>query len=170
MLSVRLGEHNLEENSADDAAEEFEVEQVIAHPDYTKEFKNDIAVLKLRGNVRFNDRISPVCLPYDSQLIRTKSLTGRSAMSKFDFWQFWKSEPHYFSSLTVTGWGATSYGGSSSPTLLQATLKVVNPNFCKNAFQKYMVITDEYLCAASEGFDKDSCQGDSGKWIWNWWK
>lgn len=87
---------------------------------------------------QFNARVQPVCLPYDSELIRKKSLTGRSAM--------------------ITGWGATSYGGSGSPTLLQATLKVVNQKFCKEAFQRYLEITDEYLCATSEGFDKDSCQ------------
>lgn len=142
MLSVRLGEHNIEEDVAEDAAEEYEIEQVITHPGYNKQFQNDIAVLKLKGNVRFNDRISPICLPYDSQLIRTKSLTGNKAI--------------------ITGWGATSYGGSSSPTLLQANLKIVNQNFCKNAFQRYLEITDEHLCAASEDFDKDSCQGDSG--------
>lgn len=33
----------------------------------------------------------------------------------------------------VTGWGLTSFNGQSSATLLQATLKVVNPTFCKNA-------------------------------------
>ena len=51
MLSVRLGEHNIEENSADDAAQEFEVAQVVTHPDYSKTYKNDIAVIKLNGNV-----------------------------------------------------------------------------------------------------------------------
>lgn len=79
MLSVRLGEHDIENNSPDDAAQEFDVAQVIGHPNYTKTFKNDIALLRLNGNVRFNERISPVCLPYDSDLIRKQSLTNRKA-------------------------------------------------------------------------------------------
>lgn len=54
----------------------------------------------------------------------------------------------------IAGWGATAYNGESSPTLLQASLKIVNPNFCKKAFEKWLTITDEYICAASEGFDK----------------
>lgn len=51
MLSVRLGEHNIEEDTSDDAPQEYEIEKVITHEQYTRSFKNDIAVLKLRGNV-----------------------------------------------------------------------------------------------------------------------
>ena len=69
-----------------------------------------------------------------------------------------------FSLAMVTGWGATSYDSSENPaTLLQATLKIVNPTFCKQAFKQWTEITDEQICAGVENWDKDSCQGDSGK-------
>lgn len=64
----------------------------------------------------------------------------------------------------ITGWGATSYESGDNPaTLLQATLKIVNQAYCKKAFQQWTEITDEQICAGVEGWDKDSCQGDSGK-------
>lgn len=92
--------------------------------------------------VNFNDRISPVCLPYDSQLFRYGDLTGRGA--------------------TITGWGKTSFNGPSSDLLQQASFEIVSQDYCKKAFEKHVTITEVYLCASNTGSTKDSCQGDSG--------
>ena len=36
-LSVRLGEHNIKEDSSDDAAQELEIAEIIRHQNYTKQ-------------------------------------------------------------------------------------------------------------------------------------
>lgn len=49
---VRLGEHDIFQDSPDDASEDYEVAKIIAHEDYVaKTFKNDIAIIKLRRKV-----------------------------------------------------------------------------------------------------------------------
>lgn len=51
-LSVRLGEHDIDTDSPDDAAIEVDVVQVTAHSQFDlKTFKNDIALLKLKQKV-----------------------------------------------------------------------------------------------------------------------
>jgi secreted trypsin-like serine protease len=53
LLSVRLGEHDIDTDSSDDAAIEVEVAQVMAHAQFDlKTFKNDIALLRLRQKAR----------------------------------------------------------------------------------------------------------------------
>ncbi|ROT77359.1 trypsin-2 [Penaeus vannamei] len=60
---------------------------------------------------------------------------------------------------TVTGWGTTSSGGSSSDTLREVDVTVVANTACQsNSYGS--AIKDTMLCAGSTG--KDSCQGDSG--------
>jgi hypothetical protein len=71
-------------------------------------------------------------------MLRSKSVVGRTAL--------------------ITGWGRTAYQGVSSSVLLEASLKIVSDTFCRNAFKRWVNITEVYMCAASEGFDKDACQ------------
>lgn len=71
-------------------------------------------------------------------MFRTQNIVGRTAL--------------------ITGWGRTAYQGVSSSILLQASLKIVSQSSCKQAFKRWVNITDVYMCAATEGFDKDACQ------------
>ncbi|XP_074597493.1 proclotting enzyme-like [Brevipalpus obovatus] len=141
---VRLGEHNIKEDTPDDATVDYDIESIIVHPDYNVPgaFSNDIAILKLKPRVQFNERISPACLPYDSELFRYKDVTGRQA--------------------TITGWGQTSFEGQSSDVLLQTSFRIVPKKFCQTAFMRWVNITDLYICAGNEDSSKDSCKGDSG--------
>lgn len=167
-LKVRLGEHNIKEETPDDAAIDFEIESIIKHPKYNVPgpYSNDIAILRLKPRVRFsissrshdmsssendvylnpqvdfNERISPVCLPYDSELFRYKDVTGIQA--------------------TITGWGQTSYNGRPSDVLRETSFRIVSSEWCKRQFQRWVDITDLYICAGNEDSSKDSCQGDSG--------
>lgn len=65
------------------------------HPEYDSQDKmdHDVALLKLRGELQFNDAVMPICLP-------TTNL-----------------EPGFF--CTVTGWGRTL--GSHQPIVLVPT-------------------------------------------------
>ena len=48
-----MGEHDIFQDSPDDASEDYEVTKIIAHEDYVaKTFRNDIALIKLRRKVR----------------------------------------------------------------------------------------------------------------------
>lgn len=54
-LSVRLGEHDIDGDSPDDAAIEVEVLQVLVHANFDlKTFKNDIGLLRLRQKVSYS--------------------------------------------------------------------------------------------------------------------
>ncbi|RWS16182.1 prophenoloxidase activating enzyme-like protein [Dinothrombium tinctorium] len=142
-LTIRLGEHFIEQDSPDDAAEDVPVASVITHPEFNPStYLNDIAILKLAKNVTFTQRISPVCLPFHSEKLRHGKIEGLPA--------------------TITGWGRISFNGPSSDVLQMATFQIVNQEDCRKAFEKWIKITRNYLCAGNKGSTKDSCQGDSG--------
>ncbi|XP_031763541.2 trypsin-3-like [Galleria mellonella] len=62
--------------------------------------------------------------------------------------------------VVVTGWGATSEGGSGSDTLMVVTVPVVSLQSCNETYSNS--ITPRMFCAGYEEGGKDSCQGDSG--------
>ncbi len=63
----------------------------------------------------------------------------------------------------IAGWGRLSYEGNSSDVLQEAKIFISSQDECRNAFKNSVVrITDEYLCAGTEGSIIDSCGGDSG--------
>lgn len=80
---VRLGEWDLNNvNDCDDSfvnekvcnegvTQDIEIETKIPHPDYDpfgNNQHNDIALLRLRQNVNFNEFIKPICLPSEPAL------------------------------------------------------------------------------------------------------
>ncbi|MFZ9857977.1 MAG: serine protease [Roseiflexaceae bacterium] len=62
--------------------------------------------------------------------------------------------------VTVSGWGTTSYGGSTSNYLRKTTVDIVSRATCNRSNSYAGAITNRMLCAARAS--KDSCQGDSG--------
>merc|ERR1711874_46945 len=99
---------------------------------------NDIALIKLSRPVNFSSEVLPVCLPP-----RTPTYTNKVA--------------------TVTGWGTTSSGGSTSDVLREVDVRVWSNLECERT-QYGSAIKDTMLCAASQHGHggQDSCQGDSG--------
>jgi trypsin len=64
--------------------------------------------------------------------------------------------------LTVTGWGATREGGSTTDTLLKAEVPYVSNETC-NAPESYdSKVMTTMMCAGNAGGGEDSCKGDSG--------
>lgn len=61
---------------------------------------------------------------------------------------------------TVSGFGATSEGGPSSPVLKQVTLPLRPDGDCSSVYGDYDV--DRMLCSGAFQLGQDSCQGDSG--------
>lgn len=66
--------------------------------------------------------------------------------------------------VVVTGWGATTQGGSSSDFLLEVEVPIVSNDLCKRAYSDIprFEVTDAMMCAGSSLGGKDACQGDSG--------
>ena len=61
---------------------------------------------------------------------------------------------------TVTGWGRTSFGGSSPKKLLQVKVPLTSHQECENSYPGRIGSTE--ICEGYPQGGKDSCQGDSG--------
>lgn len=84
------GDHNL--NATDGYEQNVPIEKIFRHPQYTSNLRRgttdyDVALVKLQSPLNYNNRVWPVCLPLDNFPANTICY--------------------------VTGWGATSKGGSS---------------------------------------------------------
>lgn len=135
---MKLGAHNLDNEES--AVEMYEVDQIIAHPEYQNQFVyHDIGLLKLRKNVQFNVNIRPICLPVDT----TK---------KFD--QIW-----------AIGWG--NYKGASYEGVLQKLqLPLVTTDECSKTYNSKRKrlpqgLKESILCYGAVK-DVDTCPGASG--------
>jgi len=156
-IAVYLGEHD--QSTTVPTSVQFGVSQVINHPNYqlVGEMRipvYDFSLLKLASPVDFAalPAIRPICLPSDTSL----DYAGLTA--------------------TVTGFGATSYGGVGSDTLLEAEVVVLSNADCLSDNYNYSAALaavveagygelleqslEQMMCAAFPG--KDACQGDSG--------
>lgn len=136
-LEVRLREHHLHQLSGTVLVTKG-VNQIISHKKYNfKNDLNDIAILTLDSVVNVSPSLLPVCLPSNAKA----TYGGVTA--------------------TVTGWGATSSGGTSSDVLREVDVPVLPPAVCKKQTNYAPSdIKNRMLCAGAEGID--SCQGDSG--------
>ncbi|XP_046417491.1 transmembrane protease serine 9-like [Neodiprion fabricii] len=133
-LSVWLGIHDIENR---DGGVVSPIEQVILHDGFRSDFlhdTNDIALIKLKYPIRYNENIKPVCLPH-----RESDYTNHK--------------------VSATGWGRVTTSGNASRFLRQADLKVMPWSDCRNtSFGNHL--TKSMLCAYND--DTDACQGDSG--------
>ncbi|EDW73879.1 uncharacterized protein Dwil_GK19456 [Drosophila willistoni] len=120
------------------------VSQIIMHEQYYKEarYDNDVALLVLNPSLPLNNH-NIKAIPLASE----PPLAG--AMSK------------------ISGWGTTTYRGSSSYVLLAVDVPIVSNEVCDADYEDYedglFNITSSMLCAGVRGVGgKDACQGDSG--------
>ncbi|KAK7067876.1 Transmembrane protease serine 6 [Halocaridina rubra] len=133
-MNVRLGEHRLS-TTGETTHVTRSVSQIIGHAQYSPgDELNDIALLKLSSPVTVDQTVLPVCMPPPNPTYANQE-------------------------ATVTGWGTTSSGGSSSDTLKEVVVPVLSNTACQ-ATNYGTAIKDTMLCAGEAG--KDSCQGDSG--------
>ncbi|XP_077485203.1 transmembrane protease serine 9-like [Amblyomma americanum] len=141
MLTVRLGDHDLNSTNDQTAPVDVQVSDLVRHPDYAQStYTNDIALLVLSEPVTWSRFVQPVCLPFGP--LASETLEGRNAF--------------------IIGWGATKFGYDGSSELRQAQIPIWTEDDCKKAYQRYLVITKEQLCAGDNRGESDACQGDSG--------
>lgn len=138
-IEVIAGEYNRSQN--DGTEQQRSVAAVHVHPDYDPFGSNDsdIALLQLTSAVTFGPSVGAVPLvtsPTHDSLVAP----GISAL--------------------VSGWGATSEGGSTATILQKVRVPIVSNATCNTSYGGS--ITDNMLCAGLAAGGKDSCQGDSG--------
>jgi secreted trypsin-like serine protease len=64
--------------------------------------------------------------------------------------------------LTVTGWGATTQGGTAVRDLQEVDVPFVTREVCNDPLSYNGKITENMICAGKAAGGVDSCQGDSG--------
>ncbi|KAG8200317.1 hypothetical protein JTE90_028501 [Oedothorax gibbosus] len=107
---------------------------------------HDIAVAILPEDLRFNEKVSPICLPSTQEIQMVTS----------------------HANVTLTGWGLTSYGGTQSERLQEVHIKIFPLSRCQASYSNftsdalYEGITTNMLCAGVPKGGMDACQGDSG--------
>ncbi|XP_055601081.1 serine protease snake-like [Uranotaenia lowii] len=136
---VRLGETDLKDE--DDEQVDFDVEDVIMHPEYTsRRAYHDIALIKMAQDVVFTKMIRPACL--------------------------WIGSNFNMSTAIASGFGKTDFHSTTnSDTLRKVQLDILAQNECAAlaANRKFnRGIIDSQVCVGSREGGKDTCQGDSG--------
>ncbi|XP_034194790.2 trypsin-1 [Osmia lignaria lignaria] len=137
LMTIQILEHD-RNSTTESETQVFKVDKVIKHIGYsTFNYNNDIALVKLKGIIRFEGKMRPVCLPE-----RAKTFAGTDGI--------------------VTGWGAIEESGPISQTLQEVVVPILTNTECRATKYPARRITDNMLCAGYKEGQKDSCQGDSG--------
>ncbi|KAJ3644249.1 hypothetical protein Zmor_026917 [Zophobas morio] len=138
-LWVRLGITRLTDRYR---RQQIKITERIPHPEYRVDSHcHDIGLLRLKKAARLNSFSQPACLYLDSEIRSERAI--------------------------ATGWGYTSYGGSTSNDLLKVVLDLFNQSTCSQYYQNHRRVTQGILdnlqvCAGSVKGNNDTCQGDSG--------
>ncbi|XP_011197759.2 serine protease grass [Bactrocera dorsalis] len=150
LISVRLGEHDLSTDVDCISSsirlclpppEDYQIEEIFEHPQYMNpRFTHDVALLKLKREVKTEVHIRPICLPI-SQVVYDNS----DAIQYFD----------------IAGWGRTENSHNTN-VLQHAQIPHQPREVCQRIFAKAGVnITQDHICAGGEN-KIDTCKGDSG--------
>ncbi|MBY0453849.1 MAG: trypsin-like serine protease [Burkholderiaceae bacterium] len=137
-ITVRAG--SLQKDSG---GQVVNVTRIVRHASYSPvTTDNDMALLELFSPVTLSSTanvVPPLLASQEATLAATNTLA------------------------TVTGWGTTSSGGSTSSALMQVQVPLLTSSACasQSAYGSAK-ITNNMICAGYPAGGKDSCQGDSG--------
>ncbi|XP_077098758.1 coagulation factor IXb isoform X2 [Siphateles boraxobius] len=137
---IRVGEHDISKKEGKES--DHSIAEYHIHPRYNSQhslYNHDIALLKLKGPVKFSDYVLPICLGSKDF---TENLLKNAQNS------------------LVSGWGKLQFGGIVSKTLQKVELPFVDRTECKSSSTD--AISRFMFCAGYSTAQKDSCQGDSG--------
>lgn len=119
--------------------QEIGISEVIIHPNFAySTLSNDVALMHLAE--------SPMVTAY----VQPGTLVDLN----------YSTDGKPFGPAEITGWGDTSFGGSSSDILLMANVDVLADSYCANYGAAFDAVS--MLCAGVYEGGTDSCQGDSG--------
>jgi trypsin len=110
------------------------VTKMFLYEDYQQSgFYNDIAILKLQSRLQINSKVQPIQVAPRGFKVPDNA------------------------PLLVSGWGTTTWQGSSPERLQKVVVPAVSNVECAKAYSN---VRAHKICAGIEG--RDSCQGDSG--------
>ncbi|RNA18182.1 trypsin I-P1-like [Brachionus plicatilis] len=116
------------------------VKKFIRHPNYnTENYLNDIAIIKLSGEVELGKNVRPACLPLSESYPQ---------MANIPAW--------------TIGWGSVSMSGERSNILQNVRLTYYSSSVCSNVSPFLEKDWNRQICAGEFSGGKDTCQGDSG--------
>jgi len=136
-LEIRLGEHQRDTINETLVTKDFNVDQIVLHPDYNspKSISNDIALVRLAEDADLSV-YTPACLPDTDE-----DFSGQLA--------------------TLAGWGITEDGGAANILQELEGLEILSDNQCSNPVIWGSKISSDMMCAGYEG-GENACNGDSG--------
>lgn len=100
--------------------------------------QNDVALIRLADPFELDEKRQPISL-FEA---KEESVPGVKA--------------------TITGWGVTYQGGTTSDKLQIVNIPVVSKAECNDAYTSFGGVPAGQICAAYPQGGKDACQGDSG--------
>ncbi|XP_050078328.1 trypsin-5-like [Anopheles maculipalpis] len=113
--------------------------RIIPYPHHSSSTNNyDIALLELKDELTFSNKIQPVVLPEQDEPI----VEGTMGI--------------------VSGWGLTLNEAESNDVLRATNVPTVNQQECNKAYQSYGGITKQMFCAGYKHGGMDTCRRDSG--------
>jgi len=140
---IGVGLHAWAEARHGHGGETYEFEKVIVHESFNltgKDMNNDIALIKIKGPIKYSDHVQPICLPEP-------------------YLQFEENQEFY-----VVGWGKLNGTTFDYPKeLRQVNVPFIDDDEC-NSWRYYgrKFNREVAFCAGYEMGGKDSCNGDSG--------
>ena len=141
-ITIGVGSSNEYAGLFGAGGDEYEVAEVISHPNYGGN-GNDIALLRTKEAIEFNDDVQPVSIICQYQVNAGAQDPGVTT--------------------TITGWGNTSQGGQGSDILQYIEVPIIDYNDSGLSWQLSNSVNSntEIIAGAIDG-GMDSCQGDSG--------
>jgi len=126
----------------DDMEQQFFVTEIICHEEFlmsSNTIVNDICLMKTDRALKFNERVSPICMP--------EEIGG----------------PEIGQMCKVGGWGDTM-GTGNQFVLNEVSVPIITYDQCQNWYDDEFIriFEEEHLCAGYEQGQLDACQGDSG--------
>lgn len=135
--AVLLGDHDTSTGTDTSSAIVVRAAEFKPYPYYDLTTQRyDLALIRLQSPVSYNQNIGPACLPIQTA---NWDLRGQT--------------------VTVMGWGTTSFGGPRSSVLMKTYVNIIDMSYC-NATYGSQVSWDTQYCTYGEG--TDACQSDSG--------
>ncbi|XP_055627320.1 brachyurin-like [Toxorhynchites rutilus septentrionalis] len=136
--TIVMGAHNLTDSSEPSQVRiRFTREEICVHPDWNMNLlRNDVAIIRLKNNIQFTDRIQKINLPPPT----TESFAGQTG--------------------TVSGFGVFS---DAERVASEVPRFVSNPVMANPAcnIRFFGVIQPEHICKSGAG-GRGACSGDSG--------
>ncbi|XP_033909454.3 ovochymase-2-like isoform X1 [Acipenser ruthenus] len=139
-LKVSVGDHK--QSAVDKEEQSLPVKRTISHELFklANPLNHDISLLELDGQIKFSDKVQPICLPHPDEVFKPGTL------------------------CTTTGWGRLKENGLLPDVLREVQLPILESEKCISVLKTFRRTMEGHsvLCAGFEEGGKDACQGDSG--------